>query len=132
MLNVIKKVFIFLFLAVFVFNFLAPQVNSADLSEILGMGYSENLELPKAGDDDVRDTAVTIIKYLITFLGIIAVAIILYGGFIWMTAAGNDDRVSKAKKIIIAGMIGLIIVIAAFAIVTFVIDMTGDALEGDL
>ena len=129
MLNMIKKISIFLFLTVLVFNFLVPaQVSALNL----GMEYAENLDLPVAEDDDVRDMAVTIIKYLITFLGIIAVAIILYGGFVWMTAAGNDDRVSKAKNIIIAGVIGLVIVIAAFAIVNFVINMTNDALDGDL
>lgn len=128
MLNMIKKISIFLFLTVLVFNFLVPaQVSALDL----GMEYAENLDLPVAEDDDVRDMAVTIIKYLITFLGIIAVAIILYGGFVWMTAAGNDDRVGKAKSIIIAGVIGLVIVIAAFAIVTFVINMANDALDGE-
>ena len=129
MLNTVKKIFAFLFLVVLVFNFLIPaQVDALDL----GMEHAANLELPTAEDEDVRDMAVTIVKYLITFLGIIAVVIILYGGFVWMTAAGNDDRVSKAKNIIIAGVIGLIIVIAAFAIVTFVIGMTEDALDGDL
>ena len=129
MLNIVKKISIFLFLAGLIFNFLIPaQVNALDL----GMEYAENLDLPTAEDDDVRDMAVTIIKYLITFLGIIAVVIILYGGFVWMTAAGNDDRVTKAKSIIVAGIIGLVIVIAAFAIVTFVINMTNDALDGGL
>ena len=74
--------------------------------------------------------AVDIVKYLMTFLGIIAVAVILYGGFIWMTASGNDDKVDKAKKLIIAGAIGLIIILAAFAIVQFVVTMTNNALEG--
>ena len=127
--NIVKKISIFLFLAVLIFNFLVPaQVGALDL----GMEYAENLDLPVAEDDDVRDMAVTIVKYLITFLGIIAVVIILYGGFVWMTAAGNDDRVSKAKSIIVAGIIGLIIIIAAFAIVNFVIEMTNDALDGGL
>lgn len=111
------------------------QVNFAQaqtLEDKLGVQYAENIGLPEAEDEDVRDMTVTIVKYLITFLGIIAVIIILYGGFIWMTAAGNDDRVKKAKDIIIAGIIGLIIVISAFAIVTFVISMTDDAISGNL
>ena len=127
--NIVKKIFIPLLLAVFAFSCIAPvQVSALDL----GMEYAENLDLPVAEDDDVRDMAVTVVKYLITFLGIIAVVIILYGGFVWMTAAGNDDRVSKAKSIIVAGIIGLIIIIAAFAIVNFVIEMTNDALDGGL
>jgi len=127
--NIVKKIFMPLILAVFAFNFLVPvQVEALDL----GMDYAENLDLPAAEDSDVRDMAVTVVKYLITFLGIIAVVIILYGGFVWMTAAGNDDRVSKAKSIIVAGIIGLVVIMAAFAIVNFVINMTNDALDGDL
>lgn len=96
-----------------------------------GLDYAENIGLATT-EEDPRDVAVGIIKFLLTFLGIVAVAVILYGGFIWLTAGGNDDRVSKAKKLIIAGIIGLIIVIAAFAIVTFIINLTYNAIEGDL
>ncbi len=61
------------------------------------------------------------IQYLLAFLGVVAVVVILIGGFMWMTAAGNDEKVGKAKKIIVQGLIGLIIVLLAFAIATFVI-----------
>lgn len=105
---------------------IAPSVQAIDL----GVGYAENIGLASAGDEDIRDTAVGIIKYLLTFLGIIAVVMILYGGFIWMTAGGNEDRVAKAKKIILSGAIGLIIVIGAFAITTFVIQITENAING--
>jgi len=64
-----------------------------------------------------------------TFLAIIAVIVILIGGFRWMTAAGNEDRVASAKKTIIAGAIGLIIILAAYAIVTFVITTTTNLLN---
>ncbi len=55
-------------------------------------------------------------------LGIIAVVIILYGGFIWMTAAGNEERVDKARKMIVAGVIGLAIILSAYAIARFVVN----------
>ncbi|HAM88221.1 MAG: hypothetical protein US83_C0010G0040 [Candidatus Falkowbacteria bacterium GW2011_GWC2_38_22] len=119
-------------LCVFSLFFQANLSQAQSLDESLGIKYAENVGLPAAADEDVRDMAVTIIKYLITFLGIIAVVIILYGGFVWMTAAGNDDRVGKAKSIIIAGVIGLVVIIAAFAIVNFVINMSADAINGDL
>ena len=105
---------------------LAPSAQAIDL----GVGYAENIGLATAGDEDIRDTAVDIIKYLLTFLAIIAVIMVLYGGFIWMTAGGNEDRVAKAKKIIISGAIGLIIILAAFAIVMFVIEITENAING--
>jgi len=93
----------------------------------LGTGYANNLDLVTTNEDP-RDVAVNIVRYLMTFLGIIAVVIILLGGFKWMTAAGNEDKVAEAKKLLAAGVIGLIIILAAFAIVTFVINTTGGLL----
>ncbi len=83
----------------------------------LGMNYIEPLHL---ANGDPRSAAVSLIGLLMTFLGIIAVVIMLYGGFTWMTAAGNEEKVSKAKKIIGAGIIGLIVVLASYLIVDFV------------
>lgn len=74
------------------------------------------------GDTDPRIIAAGVIKVLMGFLGIIAVVIILIGGFKWMTAGGSDDKITEAKKLITAGVIGLIIIIAAFGIATFVIN----------
>jgi len=74
-----------------------------------------------SGVNDPKEAAVNIVTYLMTFLGIIAVIVILYGGFLWLTAGGNEDRVGSAKKTIIAGIIGLVIIIAAYAIVQIVV-----------
>ena len=98
----------------------------------IGLNYAANTGLVEANETDPKQMAVDIVKYLMTFLGIIAVCVILYGGFIWMTASGNEDKVAQAKKIIIAGAIGLVIVLAAYAIINFVIGITNDALSGDI
>ena len=74
------------------------------------------------GARDPRDIAASVIQIILGFLGIVAVIIILLGGFKWMTAGGNEDKVGEAKKLIMAGIIGLIIIIAAFAIATFVLN----------
>lgn len=73
------------------------------------------------GDTDPREVAAGVINAILGFLGIIAVVIILLGGFKWMTAGGNEDKVAEARKLIVAGVIGLIIILAAFAIARFVI-----------
>ncbi len=70
---------------------------------------------------DPRDIAASVIRIILGFLGIIAVIIILLGGFKWMTAGGNEDKVGEAKKLITAGIIGLVIILAAFGIATFVL-----------
>lgn len=74
------------------------------------------------GQRDPRNIAASVIKILLGFLGIIAVVIILLGGFKWMTAGGNEEKVGEAKKLIMQGIVGLIIILAAFGIATFVIN----------
>ena len=119
-------------IAVFVFLFSAMAVTPLMAQPDLGFDYANNLDLQTATQDDPRQMAVDVVKYLMTFLGIIAVVVILLGGFKWMTAAGNEDKVAEAKKLIIAGVIGLIIVLCAYAIVNFVVGITNDVLEGSL
>ncbi|MFH1173075.1 MAG: pilin, partial [bacterium] len=79
---------------------------------------------------DPRLMASRIIQIALSFLGIIAVGLILYAGFLWMTSGGNDDKVDKAKKILINAVIGLAIILAAWGIVTFIIGRLIDATSG--
>ncbi len=74
------------------------------------------------GDQDLSTSISSIINVALGFLGVVAVVIILAGGFKWMTAGGNDDKVKSARKLLVAGLIGLIIVLAAYAIATFTIE----------
>jgi len=71
---------------------------------------------------DPRVVASRIINIALGFLGIIAVVLVLYGGFMWMTAAGNEERITKAKQILIAALIGLIIIIMAWGLTQFVMN----------
>jgi hypothetical protein len=63
-----------------------------------------------------------IINVVLGFLGILLLAYILYAGFLWMTAGGDKDKVSHAKDMIKNAIIGLVIIVAAFAISTFVLN----------
>ncbi len=62
-----------------------------------------------------------VIQSVLSFLGIIFVVLMVYGGFLWMTAAGNDEQVEKAKNLITAAVIGVVIITAAYAISYFII-----------
>ena len=79
------------------------------------------------GARDPRAIAAQVINIILGFLGIVAVVIILLGGFKWMTAGGNEDKVGEARKLITAGIIGLIIILASFAIASFVLTQLGAA-----
>jgi len=74
------------------------------------------------GNEDPRTMAASVVRILLGFLGIIAVLIILLGGFKWMTAGGNEDQIGEAKKLLAAGVIGLIIILMAFGLAQFVIN----------
>jgi len=84
----------------------------------LGVNYGQYSGLP---DQDVRVSAARIIRFILGFLGLIFVILTLYAGFMWMTSAGNDDKVDKAKQILAGAVIGVAIILSAYAITTFVI-----------
>ena len=84
-----------------------------------GLNYGTIIGL---GTKDIREVVMVIIRVIMSFLGIVALILILYGGFVWMTAGGNEDKVAQAKRIIVAGFIGLIIILTAFALATFVVN----------
>lgn len=82
------------------------------------------------GTRDVRVTIARIINVALGLLGIVAVVIVLSGGFRWMTAGGDEGKVDEAKKLITAGVIGLAIILSAYAIAQFVITSLISATAG--
>lgn len=61
-----------------------------------------------------------IVQIVLSFLGVIFLILMIYAGYTWMTARGNEQEVEKAKSLIRNALIGLIIVLAAYAITAFV------------
>jgi uncharacterized membrane protein YidH (DUF202 family) len=62
-----------------------------------------------------------IVQLLLSFLGLIAVVIIIIGGFQWMTSGGNEERIGAAKKLMGSGIIGLAIIVLAYAVASFIL-----------
>jgi len=73
-------------------------------------------------DSDPRAISANIINIALGFLGIIAVMLVLAGGFMWMVSGGNEDKTTQAKKLLTSGVIGLIIILAAFGIAKFLVN----------
>ena len=69
-----------------------------------------------------------LISVALSILGIILLLLMIYAGFLWMTAGGESDKTQKAKDIMINAVIGLIILLAAYAISNFVIDQIQSAI----
>lgn len=70
----------------------------------------------KTRDDHLTPIFKTVIDIALTFLGVVFMILMVYGGVLWMTDQGNEEQVKKAKDLIISALIGLVIVLAAYAI----------------
>lgn len=62
-----------------------------------------------------------IIKIALGFLGLIALVIVMIAGFKWMTSNGNEEKIKNAKKMLLNGIIGMIIILFSYVIVNFII-----------
>ena len=101
------------------------------------VGFAQDTGLADVGDASGLETTSLytvigrIIGVFLGLLGIIFLILMLYAGFLWMTAAGNEETVAKAKRILTQAVIGLIITLSAFAITNFVVNaLTGSGLLG--
>lgn len=74
---------------------------------------------------NVESMAGTVIKGVLGLVGTIFFGLTIYAGILWMTAAGNEEKVTQATDIIKASIIGLFITMAAYAITTFVASKVG-------
>ncbi|OGY90610.1 MAG: hypothetical protein A2677_02270 [Candidatus Komeilibacteria bacterium RIFCSPHIGHO2_01_FULL_52_14] len=70
---------------------------------------------------DVKVTIQNVIRIILGFLGILAIVAIIFGGFKMMVSRGDADEVGKGRTVIKAGLVGLVIVLAAYAISSFVV-----------
>lgn len=100
------------------------------------IALAQNFGLNEVGDEialvdgDPRVIAARIIRVALGFLGVLALGIVLYGGFVWMTSAGNEEKIATAKKILTNGLIGLVIILMAVGITQYVLSTLIGALTG--
>lgn len=100
-----------------------PLSHAADLTSNLDLVGSES----ELGNEDLTTTIGKLIAALLSVLGVIFLLLIIWAGFTWMTAQGDSKKVDKAKDILITSVVGLIILLSAYAISTFVIDQLATA-----
>ncbi|RMD59573.1 DUF2946 domain-containing protein [Candidatus Parcubacteria bacterium] len=131
-----KKTFLHIGLVAFLFLLIAPQITQAGLlnmQEGFGTdgGDAHIAEVfGVAGGDAPADVKVVVIKIIgvaLGFLGIIMVILIMWSGFQWMTAGGNENQISEAKARFKTAVIGLIIILAAFGITQLILSAVTNA-----
>lgn len=88
-------------------------------------GSNINCDSPTGvGDNDITKAARGIVRIFSIIVGVVAVIMIIYGGFRYITSGGDSNRVGAAKNSLIYAIIGLIIVALAQLIVHFVLNQT--------
>lgn len=116
-------------LAFFVFPYIVSAANEGankalqGLNQTAGQGFANNpsADLKTAGViTDIPSAVGRIVGSVLAFIGVVFFVLMIYGGFVWMFSRGNTQDVQKAKDIIEASIIGLIIVMAAYAITAYV------------
>lgn len=137
-----------LFLVAAATSLLAPaaalaQGTSADKTGGFGLNATVGAITTEKGS--VYDTTVTpeaiigrIIKYILGFTGVAFFILMIYAGISWMTASGDQKKVTDARNTIIAAVIGVVIIAAAYALTSFVLNAvsgekpaTGDSGRND-
>lgn len=116
------------FLAVFIFlpgisqaQGVQDAINGLNQSASRGFDGQENSETPPESIyTDITQALGGLVGALLAFIGVFFLLLIIYGGFTWMNARGNEAQAQKAKETIEAAAIGLVIVLAAYAITRFV------------
>ncbi len=102
-----------------------------------GFGNTEVFDLPECGvfsfcrysDISIRQFILNVINFILSFLGILAVAMVIYAGYLYVMSFGDDGNAEKAKKIILYAAIGILVILASYAIVNTILTQAG--LGGD-
>ena len=84
--------------------------------------YNKDAAICKGEQKPLAQTITDIVKFVVGFLGVIAVIVIIWAGWTYVTSAGASDKVMLAKRTILYAIIGLVVTIMAGAIVAFVVN----------
>jgi hypothetical protein len=113
-----------LFAVIFITAFFAAFFGADARAQLADAGAQVEAVAETAGvggSTDLIEIIGRIINVFLGLLGVILLILILYAGFLWMTAAGDAEKVERAKKYLKNAVIGLIIIVCAFAIVRFIL-----------
>lgn len=125
---------------IFILSCLAILLSGATVLAQGGLGEAGSISGLSNTDIAKQKTVPTAVGYVLGqatfYLGILLFLLVVYAGFMWMTASGNEEKISKAKGMLFTVSTGLVIVLSAYAIVRFVFGnlVTGtgcEALKGE-
>jgi hypothetical protein len=116
-----KKIISFILIIFYIFcatPILAGNIIDSATSRLTPIGsvYHGSGEAPK-----IPSIIANIIQYLLSFLGVLFLGLLIYAGFLWMIASGDEEKITKAKTILQSSLIGIIIILSSYALTYFII-----------
>lgn len=118
------KVFIFIFLAsLLLISYQGVHAQFLDQNAVDALNNNTQVIQQSAGYDagiTLGQAVAFMIRGFLGLLGIIFIILIIIAGYNWMTASGDEEKIKKATSTIRSAIIGLLIIVAAYAITYFV------------
>ncbi len=138
--SIISRIGAALFLVMLSFTLVLPTALAADpvvpqntkVYDPAKLQQDNLKRLPTLATGVQKDPGIIIanvINIAMGFLGVIAVCIIVYAGFKWMTAGGEKENTEAATKLMVNGIIGLVIILASWILANFVISQITNVLK---
>lgn len=112
-------------IAVFNFILFVPVASAQGLKNAPGKLGTTAAKAGTESTGNIENVVGTGIRTALTLVGLIFLVLMVYAGYLWMTARGEESQIDKAKDIISAALIGLVVVLGAYAITTLVISRFG-------
>ena len=133
----VKIILTFLFISFIIFSALQPiysqgaAIDSAknNLKNAVNWAYTNNTKSVTVTEDTFLIGTMNIINTLLYFIGIVFLLLIIYAGYLWMMARGNEEEIKKASKIFREAVTGLIIILLARIITEFILTQAGGAVN---
>jgi len=97
------------------------DMQRGELEEV-GRAYNQHQNQPT----DIRTIAINVVKIFLSLLAIIFIIYIMWGGFKWMTAGANEDRVKQAKHQIRSAIFGIVIILISYALTELLVQLAED------
>ena len=119
-----RRIFAIILGAAFIISMAGP-VGAATLSCEDGTEAVSGICVPKSSetgqvDKTASEVIESVIKWMLGIAGVLAIAVIVSSGLMYVTSAGDKDRTNRAQQTLTYAIIGLIVVLIAYSIVTTV------------
>jgi len=104
------------------FLFVTPVFSDFDISNMANKAADKaGYKTTSISETTLAETIGLVVKAALSMVGVIFLLLMVYAGYLWMTARGEEEMTKKAQKIIISSVIGLIIVVASYTVTNFIV-----------